>query len=912
MKMKSFLCLGILAFLSLTGCNNKHVHKYDKENIEWQWTEFPSGGYDAKAILSCKSCDESTEGHYLEINADVTNKQTREPTCTTPGIILYTATMSYEGDTYSSTKEKQIYDADAHHFEEVIDEKYLKSPATCTEDAVYYKSCEYCFEKSEETFTAENTKLGHHLIHHEASSSTCQVHGNIEHYECDRCLKLFADESASEELDPESVILPLAHKMTYHPGVDATCTTDGSLGYYTCEYEEGVLYKDEEGNEKFNDVSELFVARFGHDMTLHEANDATCTEDGNLKYYTCSHEEGVYFKDEDGNETYNDFSEIVVEKLNHQIVHRAASSSTCQVHGCIDHYECERCHKLFSDENASEELTAEEVYLPLAHDMTHHAGTDPTCTEDGSKDYYTCSYEDGVLYKDEAGTEAYADASELVIDKLGHTFNESLNCIRGDTTMKEAYAMEDVSAVDTISPATVSTIGLTSGAYVPSGTSHMWGTYDYVSNGGIDLWIELSYLEPVGGTDYYALFYLFSDHGEGGIVFRFGLSRTENDGIIPCYIYTAADYSANPGTTVVQTAGASGTFFWLPRSSGVKSSTTNLLHLTAYCLDEDTNLFRCQFTAGVKGGTQYNVSTNPEDITNTAKYFDICLGANYFNGGVGRNVRISCNAPSNAKVIDTASEDKVVVYKDAAGNVVGKLNNQETAKAPSLVSENKTFLGWFDPQGHKVSDGDVVSTKKVITPRFVANQTNMFVPSDTLDGEFAAAKGGWYESTSFTGECGGQLPTSNVSNRFDVYFIYNFVSKSADDNYAIFGFPFDFLDGNTRIHLRIDNKGNGNLVNYIYGPATSLGGAGAAGTMFTTAGFRANNADLLIHMAVYNASADGLTLLVEIVNLGDGQVFQTTKDVTFSTPGLYAINNPARNVFDLMKANCEYRITDAF
>ena len=534
----------------------------------------------------------------------------------------------------------------------------------------------------------------------------------------------------------------------------------------------------------------------------------------------------------------------------------------------------------------------------------HYDAVMPTTSQHGSQEFWACCTHAGNFVFEEPEV-----TSASQITECGAFTGTFFNSLASDDA-RYIPQLEAANDLDAIAPVTISDLGLESGAYVPSGTSHMWGTYDYVSNGGIDLWVDLSYNTPTG--DHYVLFYLFSDHNEGGIVFRFGFSRLENDGIVPCYIYTAANYSGNPGTTVIQNAGASGTFFWIPRSSGVKSSTDNLIHLTAYCLDESTNLFRCQFTAGVKGGTQYNVSTNPEDTENNAQYFDICLGANYFDGGAGRNLRISCNDANNAIVADATSEDKVVVYKDAAGNVLGKLENPGTAKMPNLKVANKKLVGWFNPQGSRLANGAAVTSKFVGMPRYVASQTNMFVPSDTLGGEFAAAKNGWYESTSFGGECGGQLPTSNVTDRFDLYYIYHFVSKSASDNYAIFGFPFDFLDAGTRIHLRIDNKENGNLVNYIYGPATSLGGAGAEGTAFTTAGFRANGADLLIHMAVYNASTDGLTLLVEIVNLGDGQVFQTTKDVTFNTAGLYGINKPARNVFDLMKANCEYRITDAF
>lgn len=54
-----------------------------------------------------------------------------------------------------------IKDAHTHEFnKKVTDEKYQKSAATCTADAVYYYSCE-CGEKGTATFTAENTRLGH-------------------------------------------------------------------------------------------------------------------------------------------------------------------------------------------------------------------------------------------------------------------------------------------------------------------------------------------------------------------------------------------------------------------------------------------------------------------------------------------------------------------------------------------------------------------------------------------------------------------------------------------------------------------------------------------------------------------------------------------------------------------------------
>ena len=48
-----------------------------------------------------------------------------------------------------------------------------------------------------------------------------------------------------------------------------------------------------------------------HTMTAHSANNATCTKDGNLAYWTCSNGEGLYYKDEAGTEKYNSYDDDI-------------------------------------------------------------------------------------------------------------------------------------------------------------------------------------------------------------------------------------------------------------------------------------------------------------------------------------------------------------------------------------------------------------------------------------------------------------------------------------------------------------------------------------------------------------------------------------------------------------------------
>lgn len=76
---------------------------------------------------------------------------TTAPSHTADGVMTYTCTAC------GSTK-TEVIPASAEHVydQEVVDEKYLASPATCASPAVYYKSC-VCGEKGTETFTYGQT-----------------------------------------------------------------------------------------------------------------------------------------------------------------------------------------------------------------------------------------------------------------------------------------------------------------------------------------------------------------------------------------------------------------------------------------------------------------------------------------------------------------------------------------------------------------------------------------------------------------------------------------------------------------------------------------------------------------------------------------------------------------------------------
>ena len=91
-------------------------------------------------------------------------------------------------DCYNITYVNGTLTVAEHSFEqEVVDAKYQKSAATCTEAAVYYKSCA-CGEKGTETFES-GEPIGHDYkaVEGSAVAPTCEKAGKEADQKCERC-----------------------------------------------------------------------------------------------------------------------------------------------------------------------------------------------------------------------------------------------------------------------------------------------------------------------------------------------------------------------------------------------------------------------------------------------------------------------------------------------------------------------------------------------------------------------------------------------------------------------------------------------------------------------------------------------------------------------------------------------------
>ena len=141
-----------------------------------------------------------------------------------------------------------------------------------------------------------------------------------------------------------------------------------------------------------------------------------------------------------------------------------AVPATCTTAGTAEHWACDGCGKLFSDEDGIVATTAEELVLPalnhdwsewaetiaptcvsdgkevrecsrcdasetrtvarLGHELTRVAAVAPTCTEAGTAEHWACS-RCGALFSDAAGAKP-ATADDLVIAATGHGFEDGV------------------------------------------------------------------------------------------------------------------------------------------------------------------------------------------------------------------------------------------------------------------------------------------------------------------------------------------------------------------------------------------------------------------------------------------------------------------------------------------------------
>ncbi len=204
----------------------------------WSWAE---DGKTCKVTFTC----EKDENHKKTPEVKVTSAVKTPATCTEKGVTTYTATVEFNGKTYTDTKDLTDIPATGHSYGEPVwnwsedgktctvtficekDETHketpkvkitsaVKTPATCTEAGVTTYTATVEFNDKTHTDTkdvADIPAIGHKLTKTEAKAPTSTDTGNIEYWYCKVCDKYFSDEKAEHEITLEDTIIAKLPKL---------------------------------------------------------------------------------------------------------------------------------------------------------------------------------------------------------------------------------------------------------------------------------------------------------------------------------------------------------------------------------------------------------------------------------------------------------------------------------------------------------------------------------------------------------------------------------------------------------------------------------------------------------------------------------------------------------------------------
>ena len=242
---------------------------------EWKW----SADYSAASAVFVSEQDDSL---IEEIPAEITSEIT-EADCETDGAAVYTATVTFNGNTYTDVKE-QVIPAIGHsygmpRYTWSNDNSTVTASAVCAHDETHILSETVetaseitveplCETPGEQRFTAvfehalfeTQTKtivleaLGHEWSEWTVVIEATEEASGLEERVCTRC---------GEKEIREIPALGHTHRMVHTEAKDPTCEEDGNSEYWTCE-KCGRHYADENGDTEI-EADSWIIKALGHD-----------------------------------------------------------------------------------------------------------------------------------------------------------------------------------------------------------------------------------------------------------------------------------------------------------------------------------------------------------------------------------------------------------------------------------------------------------------------------------------------------------------------------------------------------------------------------------------------------------------------------------------------------------------------
>ena len=198
----------------------------------------------------------------------------------------------------------------------------------------------------------------HSLTKVDKVEATCTEAGHQAYFVCDGCDKIFKDFGATVEIDAPIVIEAEGHSIVGILGKEPTCSEAGQENCYTCT-ECNALFSDRLGENEID--APIVIDPTSHDLVKTDAKPATCTESGSIEFYTCKNCKGIY-SDSDG-KTAITAEETVVAALGHTLTKTESKDATCVENGNVEYWSCTSCDKHYSDADAKNEIALADTVI---------------------------------------------------------------------------------------------------------------------------------------------------------------------------------------------------------------------------------------------------------------------------------------------------------------------------------------------------------------------------------------------------------------------------------------------------------------------------------------------------------------------------------------------------------------------
>ena len=393
-------------------------HKYSKPEFTW------SKDYStAEATFTC----ENDKTHVKKVDAKITSKTT-DATCTTAGKTVYTATVEFEGKTYTDSKETEIK-AIGHKYGTPVfiwSDDYSAATATftCENDNahVLVKECVVTAKSVEATCTKAGKTVYTATVEFEGKIYTDSKETEIKAIGHKYGTPVFTwskDYSTAEATftceNDKTHVKKVDAKITSET-VAATCETAGKNVYTATIEFDGKTYTDSKkveipaighkyGTPVFTWSDDYSVANAtftcANDKThvkkvdakiTFKTTDATCTKAGKTVYTATAEFEG---------KTYTDFKEVEIPAIGHKY--------GTPVFTWSDDY---------STANATFTCANDKTHVETVKAAVTSKTTDATCTEAGKTVYTATAEFEGKIY---------TETKENDIPELGHSWSEWVN-----------------------------------------------------------------------------------------------------------------------------------------------------------------------------------------------------------------------------------------------------------------------------------------------------------------------------------------------------------------------------------------------------------------------------------------------------------------------------------------------------